>query len=32
MTMYKYMWLKLADMPDDVIEQYKLRDVATLDG
>jgi hypothetical protein len=26
------MRLKFADMPDDVIEHYKLRDVATPDG
>ncbi len=32
MTRYKYMRLKLADMPDDIIEQYKLHDVATPDG
>ena len=29
MTRYENMQLKLADMPDDVIEQYKLRNVAT---
>jgi hypothetical protein len=32
MVRYEYMRLKLADMPDDVIEHYKLRDVATPDG
>ncbi len=32
MTRYEYMQLKLADMPDDVIAHYKLRDVATPDG
>ena len=32
MVGYEYMRLKLADMPDDVIEHYKLRDVATPDG
>ncbi len=32
MTRYEYMRLKLADMPDDTIEHYKLRDVATPDG
>ncbi len=32
MVRYEYMWLKLADMPDDVIKHYKLRDVATPDG
>ena len=26
------MRLKLLDMPEDVIEQYKLRDIATPDG
>ncbi len=32
MTRYEYMRLKLADMPNNVIEHYKLRNVATLDG
>jgi hypothetical protein len=32
MARYEYMWLKLADMPADVIEHYKLLDVATPDG
>jgi len=32
MVRYEYMRLKLADMPDDVIEHYKLLDVATPDG
>jgi hypothetical protein len=32
MVRYEYMRLKLADMPNDVIEHYKLRDVATPDG
>ncbi len=32
MVRYEYMHLKLADMPDDVIEHYKLHDVATPDG
>jgi hypothetical protein len=32
MVRYEYMRLKFADMPDDVIEHYKLRDVATPDG
>ncbi len=31
MTGYEYMQLKLADIPDDVIEHYKLRDLATPD-
>ncbi len=32
MSRYEYMRLKLLDMPEDVIEQYKLRDIATPDG
>jgi hypothetical protein len=32
MVRYEYMRLKLADMPVDVIEHYKLLDVATPDG
>ncbi len=32
MVRYENMHLKLADMPEDVIEHYKLRDVATPDG
>ncbi len=32
MVRYEYMRLKLTDMPEDVIEHYKLRDVATPDG
>ncbi len=32
MARYKYMRLKLADMPADIIAHYKLRDVVTLDG
>jgi hypothetical protein len=32
MVRYKYMRLKLVDMPADVIEHYKLLDVATPDG
>ncbi len=32
MTRYKYMRLKLSDMPEDVIEHYRLLDIATLDG
>ena len=31
-TRYEYMRLKLADMPDNTIKHYKLRDVATPDG
>jgi hypothetical protein len=32
MSRYKYMRLKLLDMPEDVIEHYKLRNIATPDG
>jgi hypothetical protein len=32
MARYEYMRLKLADMPEDVIEHYPLRDIATSDG
>jgi hypothetical protein len=32
MSWYEYMRLKLLDMPEDVIENYKLRDIATPDG
>jgi hypothetical protein len=32
MSRYKYTRLKLSDMLEDVIEHYKLRDIATLDG
>ncbi len=32
MTRYKYMQLCIADMPEDVIEHYNLRDKATCDG
>jgi len=32
MARYKYMRLRLADMPDDVVEHYKLREFATPDG
>ena len=32
MARYKYMRLPMADMPEDVIEQYKLRDIATPYG
>jgi hypothetical protein len=32
MARYKYMRLRIADMPDDVIEHYNLRDKATPDG
>ncbi len=32
MSQYKYMRLKLSDMPEDIIEHYKLCDIATPDG
>jgi len=32
MARYEYMRLRIADMPDDVIEHYNLRDKATPDG
>jgi hypothetical protein len=32
MTRYKYMRLKISDMPDEVIEHYNLREIATPDG
>ncbi len=32
MSQYKYMRLKLADMPEDVIAHYKLLNIATPDG
>ncbi len=32
MLQYKYMCLKLSDMPEDVIKHYKLLDIATPDG
>jgi hypothetical protein len=32
MTRYEYMRLKLADMPEDVIEHYRLLNIATPDG
>jgi hypothetical protein len=32
MARYEYMHLRLADMPDDVVEHYKLRKSATPDG
>ncbi len=32
MARYKYMRLRIADMPGDVIEHYNLRDKATPDG
>ncbi len=32
MARYEYMRLRIADMPDNVIEHYNLRDKATPDG
>jgi hypothetical protein len=32
MARYKYMRLKISDMPNNVIEHYKLRDIVTPDG
>jgi hypothetical protein len=32
MTWYKYMRLKLSDVPEDVIKHYRLLDIAMLDG
>ena len=32
MTRYEYMRLKISDMPDNVIEHYNLREIATPDG
>ena len=32
MEHYEYMRLRLADMPEDVIQHYKLREIATTDG
>ena len=32
MANYKYMQLKIANMPDNVIKHYQLTDLATLDG
>ena len=32
MERYEYMRLRLADMPEDVIEHYKLRDIASPEG
>ncbi len=31
MAQYKYMQLQIANMPDDVIKQYQLTNLATLD-
>ncbi len=32
MASYKYMRLCIADMPEDIIKHYNLRDKATLNG
>jgi hypothetical protein len=32
MKRYKYMRLKLADIPEEIIEEYKLREIVTDDG
>ena len=32
MTRYEYMRLRIADMPEDVIDHYKLKDIATPEG
>ena len=32
MPRYEYMQLKLSDLPDDVIQHYKLANIATTDG
>ncbi len=32
MAQYKYMRLKISDMPDNIIKHYKLRDIVTPDG
>jgi hypothetical protein len=32
MAWYKYIWLKLSDIPADIIEIYNLNKIATLDG
>ncbi len=32
MARYKYMQVKISDMPNNVIEHYKLRNIITPDG
>jgi hypothetical protein len=32
MEQYKYMRLKLSDIPNEIIIKYKLREIATSDG
>ena len=29
---YEYVWLNIADIPEEIIEQYNLREKATPDG
>jgi hypothetical protein len=32
MKRFEYMWLKISDIPKDVIEHYNLQAIATTDG
>ncbi len=32
MARYEYMWLKLTDIPEEIIIEYNLREIATKDG
>ncbi len=32
MKRFKYMWLKLNNIPEEIIVEYKLREIATEDG
>ena len=32
MLRYKYMKLKLSNLPEEIIQEYKLRGIATSDG
>ena len=32
LTRYEYVQLRLADIPDGIIEEYKLKDIATAEG
>ena len=32
LTRYEYVRLRLADIPDEIIEEYKLKDIATAEG
>ncbi len=32
MTRYEYMRIKLTDIPEEIIVEYKLREIATSDG